>query len=125
MKISVCYIAKNEEKNLPLSLETVQPFADELIVADRATLERTDRRSDVIRVLIRKYRIDVADGALGVDRGTVRRRIALNGEEQLRALHRFRNRHVHSPPFAPIHDERKNKYNIRSKKILKNFSKRY
>ncbi len=41
MKISVCYIAKNEEKNLPLSLETVQPFADELIVADTGSTDHT------------------------------------------------------------------------------------
>lgn len=41
MKISVCYIAKNEEKNLPLSLETVQPFADELIVTDTGSTDHT------------------------------------------------------------------------------------
>ena len=35
MKLSVCYIVKNEEKNLPLSLETIKAFADEL----RGTLE--------------------------------------------------------------------------------------
>ena len=34
MKISVCYIVKNEAANLPRSLGTVTGFADELIVAD-------------------------------------------------------------------------------------------
>ena len=34
MKISVCYIVKNEAANLPRSLATVTGFADELIVAD-------------------------------------------------------------------------------------------
>ncbi len=41
MKISVCYIVKNEEKNLPLSLETMQPIADELIVADTGSTDHT------------------------------------------------------------------------------------
>lgn len=41
MKISVCYIVKNEEKNLPLSLETVRTFADELIVVDTGSSDRT------------------------------------------------------------------------------------
>ena len=41
MKISVCYIVKNEEKNLPLSLETVQSFADELIVVDTGSTDHT------------------------------------------------------------------------------------
>lgn len=43
VKISVCYIAKNEEKNLPLSLETVRPFADELIIADTGSTDGTRR----------------------------------------------------------------------------------
>lgn len=41
MKISVCYIVKNEEKNLPLSLETMQPFADELIIVDTGSSDCT------------------------------------------------------------------------------------
>ena len=41
MKISVCYIVKNEEKNLPLSLETMKDIADELIVADTGSSDRT------------------------------------------------------------------------------------
>ena len=41
MKISVCYIVKNEEKNLPLSLETVQSFADELIIVDTGSTDHT------------------------------------------------------------------------------------
>lgn len=41
MKISVCYIVKNEEKNLPLSLETVRAFVDELIIVDTGSSDRT------------------------------------------------------------------------------------
>lgn len=41
MKISVCYIAKNEEKNLPLSLETVRDLGDELIVVDTGSTDAT------------------------------------------------------------------------------------
>ena len=43
MKLSVCYIAKNEEKNLPLSLETVKDFADELIVVDTGSADATKK----------------------------------------------------------------------------------
>ena len=43
MKLSVCYIAKNEEKNLPLSLETVKEFADELIVVDTGSADATKK----------------------------------------------------------------------------------
>ncbi|MBP5199367.1 MAG: glycosyltransferase family 2 protein [Schwartzia sp.] len=43
MKLSVCYIVKNEEKNLPLSLETVKEFADELIVVDTGSTDATKK----------------------------------------------------------------------------------
>ena len=43
MKLSVCYIVKNEEKNLPLSLETVKDFADELIVVDTGSTDDTKK----------------------------------------------------------------------------------
>ncbi len=43
MKLSVCYIVKNEEKNLPLSLETVKDFADELIIVDTGSTDATKR----------------------------------------------------------------------------------
>ncbi|MBO4853331.1 MAG: glycosyltransferase [Schwartzia sp.] len=43
MKISVCYIAKNEEKNLPLSLETVRGLGDELIVVDTGSTDATQK----------------------------------------------------------------------------------
>ena len=43
MKISVCYIAKNEEKNLPLSLETVRGLGDELIVVDTGSTDATPK----------------------------------------------------------------------------------
>ncbi len=43
MKISVCYIVKNEEKNLSLSLETVNDWADELIIVDTGSSDATKR----------------------------------------------------------------------------------
>ncbi len=43
MKISVCYIVKNEENNLPLSLETVKNIADELIIVDTGSTDGTVR----------------------------------------------------------------------------------
>ncbi len=43
MKISVCYIVKNEEKNLPLSLETVKDWADELIIVDTGSTDATKK----------------------------------------------------------------------------------
>lgn len=43
MKLSVCYIVKNEEKNLPLSLETVRPVADELIIVDTGSTDGTPK----------------------------------------------------------------------------------
>ena len=43
MKLSVCYIVKNEEKNLPLSLETVKDFADELIIVDTGSSDATKK----------------------------------------------------------------------------------
>ena len=43
MKISVCYIVKNEENNLPLSLETVKDVADELVIVDTGSSDGTVR----------------------------------------------------------------------------------
>ena len=43
MKLSVCYIVKNEENNLPLSLETVKALADELIVVDTGSADATKK----------------------------------------------------------------------------------
>ena len=43
MKLSVCYIVKDEEKNLPLSLETVRSFADELLIIDTGSTDGTRR----------------------------------------------------------------------------------
>ena len=39
MRISVCYIVKNEAANLTRSLSTVKDFADELIVADTGSAD--------------------------------------------------------------------------------------
>lgn len=41
MKISVCWIVKNEENNLPRSLESVKAIADELIVVDTGSQDKT------------------------------------------------------------------------------------
>lgn len=41
MKLSACYIVKNEEKNLPHSIQSVCSAADELIVVDTGSKDRT------------------------------------------------------------------------------------
>ncbi|WP_037354238.1 glycosyltransferase family 2 protein [Selenomonas sp. FC4001] len=41
MKISVCYITKNEEKNLPSSLEGIKAIADEIIIVDTGSTDKT------------------------------------------------------------------------------------
>lgn len=41
MKISACWIARNEEKNLPRSLESVKGVVDELIVVDTGSTDGT------------------------------------------------------------------------------------
>lgn len=41
MKISVCYIVKNEEKNLRQSLESLNNVADEIIVVDTGSVDGT------------------------------------------------------------------------------------
>lgn len=41
MNLSACYIAKNEEKNLPRSIASLQDAVDELIVVDTGSKDRT------------------------------------------------------------------------------------
>ena len=41
MKISACYIVKNEEKNLPASIESLQSAVDEIIVVDTGSTDGT------------------------------------------------------------------------------------
>ncbi|SFH75663.1 Glycosyltransferase involved in cell wall bisynthesis [Selenomonas ruminantium] len=41
MKISVCYITKNEEKNLARSLASAAPTADEIILVDTGSTDKT------------------------------------------------------------------------------------
>ena len=41
LKISACYMVKNEEENLPRSLESVKLAADEIIVVDTGSTDRT------------------------------------------------------------------------------------
>ena len=41
LKISACYMVKNEEKNLPRSLESVKAAADEIIVVDTGSTDNT------------------------------------------------------------------------------------
>ncbi len=43
IRVSVCYIVKNEEKNLPISLETVKDIADELVIVDTGSTDSTLR----------------------------------------------------------------------------------
>ena len=41
IKISACAIAKNEEQNISRWLDSVRRFADEIIVADTGSTDRT------------------------------------------------------------------------------------
>ena len=41
MKISACYIVKNEEKTLGRSLESIRGQVDEIIVVDTGSEDRT------------------------------------------------------------------------------------
>ena len=41
LKISACYMVKNEENNLPRSLESVKPAVDEIIVVDTGSTDKT------------------------------------------------------------------------------------
>ncbi len=41
MKISACYIVKNEEKNLARSIESLQDYYDELVVVDTGSTDKT------------------------------------------------------------------------------------
>lgn len=41
MKISACYIVKNEEKNLPVSVESLKDAVDEIIVVDTGSTDNT------------------------------------------------------------------------------------
>ena len=42
-KISVCMIVKDEEKNLPIILESVKKFADEIIIVDTGSKDNTKK----------------------------------------------------------------------------------
>jgi glycosyltransferase involved in cell wall biosynthesis len=39
--LSVCIIARNEEKNLPRAIASVRGLADEVVVADTGSTDRT------------------------------------------------------------------------------------
>lgn len=41
MKISACYITKNEEKTLPRSIQSLIDSVDELIVTDTGSTDKT------------------------------------------------------------------------------------
>lgn len=41
-KLSVCMIVKNEERHIARCLESVQPIADEIIVIDTGSNDRTE-----------------------------------------------------------------------------------
>ena len=41
MKISACYIVKDEEKNLPKSIESLKDAVDEIIVVDTGSVDNT------------------------------------------------------------------------------------
>ena len=39
--LSVCMIVKNEEKNLPRCLDSIKDFADEIIVVDTGSSDKS------------------------------------------------------------------------------------
>ena len=41
VKITACYIVKNEEKNLPISIASVQRAVDEIVVVDTGSTNQT------------------------------------------------------------------------------------
>ena len=41
LKISACYMVKNEENNLPRSLESIKPAVDEIIIVDTGSTDKT------------------------------------------------------------------------------------
>ncbi|MCR5446019.1 MAG: glycosyltransferase [Schwartzia sp.] len=41
MKVSACYIVKNEEKNLPVSIDSLKGAADEIVVVDTGSIDET------------------------------------------------------------------------------------
>lgn len=52
MKISACWIAKNEEKNLPRSIRSVSRLADELIVVDTGSEDATAELARSLRAKV-------------------------------------------------------------------------
>ena len=56
MKISACVIVKNEEVNLPLWLESMQDIADELVVVDTGSIDRTVQLAEAAGARVEHFR---------------------------------------------------------------------
>lgn len=59
LKLSACWIARNEEKNLPRSMESVKACVDEMIVVDTGSTDRTVELAEGLGAKV--YRLDWAD----------------------------------------------------------------
>jgi glycosyltransferase involved in cell wall biosynthesis len=70
MKISVCIIAFNEEKNIKRALESVRDFADEILVVDSESGDRTREVATSLgaKVVVQKWLGFAAQKQLAVDR---------------------------------------------------------
>lgn len=55
MKLSVCLIAKDEERNISRALQSVAGVADEIIVADTGSTDRTQEKARELGAVVREF----------------------------------------------------------------------
>ncbi|MDQ3801227.1 MAG: glycosyltransferase family 2 protein [Acidobacteriota bacterium] len=70
MKISVCIIAFNEEKNIERAVESVREMADEILVVDSESVDRTRELAESLgaKVFVQKWLGFAAQKQLAVER---------------------------------------------------------